>query len=60
MLAQRDRHEAGIARALGFRCTRYADDLTFSGAEPERLASLLAVMWSRPWHRSFCLRASVR
>jgi hypothetical protein len=36
-----DRRMSGLARRAGFRYTRYADDITFSGADPKRIGYLL-------------------
>ena len=43
VLLRLDRRLAGLARKHGFAYTRYADDLTFSGDEPEQIGLLLAI-----------------
>jgi hypothetical protein len=44
ILLRLDHRLAGLARKHGFACTRYADDLTFSGDDKSKVAKLLKLV----------------
>lgn len=52
-----DRRLTGMARSMGLNYTRYADDLTFSGDDPTRLATLMRLSQQIIVEEGFALAA---